>query len=57
METLEYYLSLENLNKDSYIRKLIDDNGYILVSEILKFNNMIKKGANVETIQEVLKQS
>lgn len=56
-ENLEYYLSQENLNKDLYIRKLLDNNGYILVDEILKFNNMVKRGANLETIKEIVEDS
>jgi len=56
-ESLEYYLSLDNLNKDLFIRKLIDQNGYIAVEEILKFNNMTKNNATNDTILQLVSES
>ena len=56
-ESLEYYLSLDNLNKDLFLRKKIDINGYIEVDDILKFNNMVKNNATHDTIKDVLKES
>ena len=53
-ESLEYYLSLEHLNKDKYIRQKIDNNGYIDVEEILKFNNMKKHKADLDTIRDCI---
>lgn len=55
-ESLEYYLSLENLNKDFYIRTKIDSNGYIDVNDILNFNNMKKNKASLESIREIVKE-
>lgn len=56
-ESLEYYFSLDNLNKDLFMRKKIDNDGYIEVEEILKFNNMIKNNATSDTIKDILKES
>lgn len=56
-ESLEYYLSLDNLNKDLFIRKLIDQNGYIAVDEILKFNQMVKNNATNDTILQLVSES
>lgn len=56
-ESLEYYLSLDNLNKDLFIRRKIDNNGFVLVEDILKFNNMVKHNATTDTIKEVVQES
>lgn len=53
-ESLEYYLSLENLNKDTYVRERMDKNGCVIASEILKFNNMKKLNADLDKIREVI---
>lgn len=55
-ESLEYYLSIDNLNKDSYLRKQIDDEGYVDVNTILSFNNMKKHNANLSNVKEVLSE-
>lgn len=57
LESLEYYLSLENLNKDTYTRSKMDDDGYIEANEILKFNNMKKNGADLEKINELIESN
>ena len=56
-ESLEYYLSLDNLNKDLFIRKLIDHDGYIAIDEILKFNQMVKNNATNDTILQIVDES
>lgn len=55
-ESLEYYLSLDNLNKDYYIRTKIDADGYIDVNDILNFNNMKKHQATLDSIREIIKE-
>lgn len=57
LESLEYYLSLENLNKDTYTRSKMDDDGFIEASEILKFNNMKKNGADMEKLNELIENN
>mmetsp|Transcript_29756 Transcript_29756/g.30895 ORF Transcript_29756/g.30895 Transcript_29756/m.30895 type:complete len:218 (-) Transcript_29756:130-783(-) len=56
-ESLEYYLSLENLNKDLFIRQKIDSEGYIEAEDILKFNNMKKQKVDINTIREIVNEN
>eukprot|EP00916_Digyalum_oweni_P013411 GHVL01022012.1.p3 GENE.GHVL01022012.1~~GHVL01022012.1.p3 ORF type:complete len:437 (-),score=69.19 GHVL01022012.1:5698-7008(-) len=37
---LEFYFSDENLNKDRYLQKLINPHGWVLLSELKKFNRI-----------------
>jgi len=53
-ESLEYYFSNENLNKDSYTRSKMDENGFIESSEILNFNNMKKQSADLDKLKEII---
>jgi len=53
-ECLEYYFSEENLNKDSYIRSKMSEEGWIDAQEIANFNKMKNKNVTVEQIHEVL---
>lgn len=53
-ESLEYYLSVDNLNKDIYLRKQIDEEGFVDVNVILNFNNMKRHNANLSSVKEVL---
>ena len=53
-ESLEYYFSFDNLNKDTYVRERMNSDGYVKASEILNFNNMKKQNANLEKIREVI---
>jgi hypothetical protein len=36
----EYYFSVENLCKDLYLRRQMDNEGYVLLSEIAQFNRV-----------------
>jgi hypothetical protein len=56
-ECLEYYFSEENLNKDSYIRSRMNEDGLIDAQEIANFNKMKNRGITVEKIEEILKNS
>ena len=55
LETLHYYFSEENLNKDYYMRSNLDAEGFIEASNIIRFNKMKSKGVTVEMIEEILK--
>jgi hypothetical protein len=55
MNTLEYYFSIENLNKDYFFRKQLDENGYINAEIITTFNTMKKHNVTKEKIGEILK--
>ncbi len=37
---IEYYFSDENLTKDTYLRSLMDGNGYVNIGEIIKFRRI-----------------
>jgi hypothetical protein len=54
-ECLEYYFSEENLNKDSYIRSRMNDDGLIDAQEIANFNKMKSRGVTIEKLEEILK--
>jgi hypothetical protein len=54
LESLEYYFSEDNLNKDFYIRSKFDEDGYLEVNEIIGFNKMKSKSISAEKIGEVL---
>lgn len=56
-ESLEYYFSEENLNKDYYIRSKMDGEGYIEAKELLTFNKMKAKGVTLDRITAVLSSS
>lgn len=38
IDSLEYYFSIENLNKDSFIRSKLNDDGYLDADAIINFN-------------------
>jgi len=41
LESLEYYFSIENLNKDGYMRSKMNEDGYIDCNEIVVFNKYL----------------
>jgi len=56
MDTLDYYFSIENLNKDYFFRKKLDENGYIDAEIIMTFNTMKKYSVTKEKIRDILKK-
>jgi len=56
VEYLEQYLSLDNLNKDLYLRNRIDANGYIEGNEIVNHNKVSRKGITLERLTDVVKE-
>jgi len=50
---LEAYLSLDNLNQDMYLRNRIDDNGFIVASEIANHNKLRSRGVTVEKLASI----
>lgn len=54
LETIEYYLSEDNLNKDYYIRLKLNSDGYLDASEIIRFNKMKTQGVTLQQIEEIL---
>ena len=47
---IELYLSIDNLNQDLYLRNRIDENGFILASEIANHNRLNSRGVSAEMI-------
>jgi la-related protein 1 len=63
IDSLEYYFSIENLNKDSFIRGKLNEDGYLDADAIINFNQYIpfnirmkKNAVTVEKLKELLKQ-
>jgi len=54
---LEQYLSLENLNKDLYLRNRIDENGFIDCDEIVNHNKFKKLNISIMRLVEVLNEN
>jgi len=54
---LEQYLSLENLNKDLYLRNRIDENGFIDCEEIVNHNKFKKLNISIMRLVEVLNEN
>lgn len=54
LESISYYFSEENLNKDLYMRKLMDENGYVDINQVAGFNRMQKHRVSAERIADVL---
>jgi hypothetical protein len=50
---IEYYFSVENLVKDVYFRKQMDDNGFVPLKLFTKFNRVSRLTTDVRTIREV----
>jgi len=57
LEYLQYYFSLENLNKDVYIRNRMNEDGFIDAQEIVNFNKMKNKGVTFEKITQIVKEN
>lgn len=47
---IEYYFSAENLIRDVYLRSKMDMNGYVLLTEIAKFNRVRSMTTNHKTL-------
>lgn len=54
---VDYYFSDENLPKDVYLRRKMDNDGYVPIALLTTFNNMRKMCTNPEIILEALKES
>jgi len=57
LQYLEYYFSLDNLNRDYFMRTKIDEEGFIDAQEIVNFNKMKVKGVSMDKIAEVLNET
>jgi len=60
VDQLSYYFSISNLCKDLYLRKLIDANGGIKLTELLKFNRLkilTNNGSDIELLTSVINEN
>jgi hypothetical protein len=57
VEYLAEYLSIENLNKDLYLRNRIDENGYIEGTEIANHYKLKNMGITLERLTEILNEN
>ena len=49
----EYYLSVDNLCKDLFLRKQMDSQGFVFLSVLAKFNRIKQLTTNYATVQQV----
>jgi hypothetical protein len=54
---LDYYFSVENLVKDSFLRSLMDDAGYVNLTDMLTFRKLASLTTDIPFILESLKDS
>jgi len=57
LDSLNYYFSEENLNKDAFFRSKMNSNGYVDVITILGFNKINSSGFTPEKLVEVLENN
>lgn len=57
MSQVEYYLSVENLCKDFFIRKRMDSKGFVRLSVIANFNRMRDLAPNIDHIRVACESS
>ena len=55
LEYLEKFFSEANLNKNTYIRNRLKDNGKMLVDDVASYNDFKKNNINSQKIMEILK--
>ena len=55
LEHLEQFFSEENLNKNTYIRNRLKENGKISVDDVAAYNDFKKNNINSQKIMEILK--
>ena len=57
LKTLEYYFSSKNLSKDEYLISQMDDQFYVCIDEIAKFNKIKTLTNDKQFIREIIQQS
>jgi hypothetical protein len=57
LQYLENFLSLENMNKDLYLRNRLDSEGYISIRDLANFNKLKRNGITGEKIEELVKSN
>ncbi|CAA7056993.1 unnamed protein product [Microthlaspi erraticum] len=54
---VEYYFSADNLSKDGYLRRQMNDQGWVSVTVIAGFRKLTEMTNNIQTILEALRSS
>ncbi|KAG0454304.1 hypothetical protein HPP92_025608 [Vanilla planifolia] len=57
LKQIEYYFSVENLCKDIYLRRMMDEQGWVPVSLIASFKRVKMITGDVQCILDVLRSS
>jgi len=57
LQYLENFLSLENMNKDLYLRNRLDSEGYISIRDLANFNKLKRNGITGEKVEELVKSN
>ncbi|GAB5586324.1 hypothetical protein Unana1_01224 [Umbelopsis nana] len=57
LQQLEYYFSIDNLCKDIFLRKQMNEQGYVDISLLANFNRVKNLTTDMELIKEALAQS
>lgn len=57
LKTLEYYFSSKNLSKDEYLVSQMDEQFYVCLDEIAKFNKVKTLTSDKQFIREIIQQS
>jgi len=56
-QQLEYWFHDDNLHKDSYLKSLMDNEGWIEISQVAKFSRMKSHGGKIGNIFEAVSNS
>ncbi|KAI8581386.1 hypothetical protein K450DRAFT_232816 [Umbelopsis ramanniana AG] len=57
LQQLEYYFSIDNLCKDIFLRKQMNDQGYVDITLVANFNRVKNLTTDMDLIKEALAQS
>ena len=57
LKTLEYYFSSKNLSKDQYLVSQMDNEAYVFIAEIAKFNKIKNLTNDLELIKSIIRRS
>ncbi len=55
--TSEYYFSASNLERDVYMRSIMDDHGFVQLLEIIKFRRMVNLCATADMVSRAVSMS
>lgn len=56
-ESVDYYFSVDNLNKDGFFRLKLDSDGWVLAQEVLNFKKMKKENVTLADLLAIINKS